>query len=284
MRATLSVAMIARNEEKNLPRTLEAVKWADEIVIVDSGSMDRTPEIAKAFGAKHSFNRDFRGHPEQKTIAISKCTSDWILLLDADELVTPELAGEIQQTIQNPQYDAYWIPRLNLFMTRWIRHGGFYPDHKLRLWRRGTARMETNVGPHGTPQYEGPKGTLKHDLIHYAYPNFELYLSHMNDYSSENVYALVDKGKAKSASAMLWLALVNPIVTFVKNYFFRLGFLDGVEGLIYHLNHSVYIHWKYVKGWDAQKRSRAAAEQRIEPAATKLSLDVAAEPTGKDRR
>ena len=96
MRATLSVAMIARNEEKNLPRTLEAVKWADEIVIVDSGSMDRTPEIAKAFGAKHSFNRDFRGHPEQKTIAISKCTSDWILLLDADEVLTPELQDEIR--------------------------------------------------------------------------------------------------------------------------------------------------------------------------------------------
>ncbi len=273
--------MIARNEEKNLPRTLEAVKWADEIVIVDSGSIDRTPEIAKAFGAKHSFNRDFRGHPEQKTIALNKCTSDWILLLDADEVVSPELADEIRRTIQNPQYDAYWIPRLNLFMTRWIRHGGFYPDHKLRLWRRGTAQMETNVGPHGTPRYDGPKGTLKHDLIHYAYPNFELYLSHMNDYSSENVYALVNKGKAKSTPAMLWLAVINPIATFMKNYFFRLGFLDGVEGLIYHLNHSIYIHWKYVKAWDAQKRSRTALQEAVE---TKLSLDAAAEPIGRDKR
>lgn len=257
MPVTLSVAMIATNEEKNLPRTLEAVKWADEIVIVDSGSVDRTPEIAKSFGAKHSFNRDFRGHPEQKAIAIGKCTSDWILLLDADELVSPELAEEIRQTIENPQYEAYWVPRLNLFMTRWIRHGGFYPDHKLRLWRRGSAQMETNVGPHGTPQFDGPKGKLRHDLIHYAYPSFELYLSHMNDYSSENVYALVNKGKAKSLLAMLWLAMVNPVATFVKNYFFRLGFLDGAEGLIYHLNHSVYIHWKYVKAWDEQKRSKA---------------------------
>jgi glycosyltransferase involved in cell wall biosynthesis len=266
MPVTLSVAMIATNEEKNLPRTLEAVKWADEIVIVDSGSVDRTPEIAKSFGAKHSFNRDFRGHPEQKTIAIGKCTGDWILMLDADEVVTPELAGEIRQAIQNPKYEAYWIPRLNLFMTRWIRHGGFYPDHKLRLWRRGSAQMETNVGPHGTPQFDGPKGTLKHDLIHYAYPSFQLYLSHMNDYSSENVYALVNKGKAKSTPAMLWLAVVNPVATFVKNYFFRLGFLDGVEGLIYHLNHSVYIHWKYVKAWDAQKRSRLEAGSSEEEA------------------
>ncbi|MFT4113284.1 glycosyltransferase family 2 protein [Silvibacterium sp.] len=253
MPATLSIAMIARNEEKNLPRTLSSVRWADEIVIVDSGSVDRTPEIAREFGARHSFNRDFRGHPEQKTIAIGKCTKDWILLLDADEVVSPELAKEIQETIQNPQYEAYWVPRLNLFMDRWIRHGGFYPDHKLRLFRRGSAVMETGVGPHGTPQFEGPKGTLKADLIHYAYPDFELYLSHMNDYSSENIYALVKRGKGKSLGAFLWLGVLNPVMTFVKNYFFRLGFLDGTQGLIYHLNHSVYIHWKYAKAWYAQK-------------------------------
>jgi glycosyltransferase involved in cell wall biosynthesis len=266
MPATLSIAMIARNEEKNLPRTLEAVRWADEIVIVDSGSVDRTPEIARSFGANHSFNRDFLGHPEQKAIAIGKCTSDWILLLDADELVSPELAEEIRRTIANPQYGAYWVPRLNLFMSRWIRHGGFYPDRKLRLFKRGTVQMETGVGPHGTPQYDGPKGVLKNDLLHYAYPSFDLYLSHMNDYSSESVYALVGRGKVKTLPAMLWLAVLNPIATFVKNYVFRLGFLDGVEGLIYHINHSVYIHWKYAKVWDAQKNkseySRATSVDR----------------------
>ncbi|HEX5434299.1 MAG TPA: glycosyltransferase family 2 protein [Candidatus Angelobacter sp.] len=251
---TLSIAMIATNEEKNLPRTLESVRWADEIIIVDSGSVDRTPEIAREFGANHSFNRDFKGHPEQKSIAISKCTSDWILLLDADEVVSPELAADIQKTIANPQFDAYWIPRLNLFMDRWIRHGGFYPDHKLRLWKRGSATMPTHVGPHGTPQFAGPKGTLKHDLIHYAYPSFEQYLSHMNDYSSENVEVLAERGKAATLPGFLWLALLNPAVTFMKNYVFRLGFLDGVPGLIYHVNHSVYIHWKYVKAWAARKR------------------------------
>jgi glycosyltransferase involved in cell wall biosynthesis len=261
---TLSVAMIARNEEKNLPRTLEAVRWADEIVIVDSGSVDRTPEIARSFGAKHSFNRDFRGHPEQKTIAIGKCTSDWILLLDADEVVSPELAEEIRQTIRNPKYEAYWVPRLNLFLGRWIRHGGFYPDHKLRLFKRGSAQVETNVGPHGTPQYDGPKGTLKHDLIHYAYPSFEQYLSHMNDYSSENVDVMVQRGKARSLLGFTRLALLNPVATFVKNYFFRLGFLDGLEGLVYHLNHSVYIHWKYVKAWEAQKARQVASAETVE--------------------
>jgi glycosyltransferase involved in cell wall biosynthesis len=257
MPATLSIAMIARNEEKNLPRTLEAVRWADEIIIVDSGSTDRTPEIAESFGAKHFFNRDFRGHPEQKTIALGKCTGDWILLIDADEVVSPELAAEIRQTIQNPQFEAYWIPRLNLFMSRWMKHGGFYPDRKLRLFKRGSAQMETEVGPHGTPQFAGPKGVLKHDLMHYAYPSFDQYLSHMNDYSSENVYVLMRRGKARTLPAMLWLSFLNPVATFVKNYVFRLGFLDGLEGLIYHFNHSVYIHWKYAKAWDAQANESA---------------------------
>ena len=245
--------MIARNEEKNLPRTLESVRWADEIVIVDSGSVDRTPEIAREFGAQHSFNRDFRGFSAQKTLAIEKCTSDWVLLLDADEVVSPELAAEIQQTIADPKFEAYRVPRLNLFMDRWIRHGGFYPDHKLRLWRRGAARME-EVEPHATPQFDGPKGTLKHDLIHYAYPSFELYLSHMDDYSSMSAAKLAERGKAGSTPGFLRLALLNPTATFVKNYFFRLGFLDGLPGLVYHINHSVYVHWKYVKAWEARKK------------------------------
>jgi glycosyltransferase involved in cell wall biosynthesis len=250
---TLSIAMIARNEEKNLPRTLESVRWADEIVIVDSGSVDRTPEIAREFGAHHSFNRDFKGFSAQKTLAIEKCASDWIFLLDADEVVSPELAAEIQQTITNPQFEAYWVPRQNLFMGRWIRQGGFYPDHKLRLWRRGAARME-QVEPHATPQFDGPKGTLQHDLIHYAYPSLELYLNHMNDYSSKSAAALMERGKAGSTAGFVWLALLNPVATFVKNYFFRLGFFDGIPGLIYHINHSVYIHWKYVKAWEGRKK------------------------------
>lgn len=251
---TLSVAMIARNEEKNLPRTLESVRWADEIVIVDSGSVDRTPEIAREFGARHSFNRDFHGFGPQKNLAIDGCTSDWVLLLDADEVVSLELAEEIQRTIAAPRFDAYYIPRLNLFMDRWIRHGGFYPDRKLRLWKRGTARMEINVEPHATPQYDGPKGTLRHDLIHYAYPSFALYLHHMNDYSSAGAAALAARGKAARLPGFFALALLNPAATFVKNYFFRLGFLDGVPGLIYHLNHSAYVHWKYVKAWEARRK------------------------------
>ena len=242
--------MIAMNEEANLPRTLESVRWADEIIVVDSGSKDRTLEIAQSFGAKTSYHA-FGGHGEQKNVALDLCACDWILLLDADEVLTPALQDEIRQVLNGEsRYGAYWIPRLNLIFGRWMRHGGFYPDRKLRLFRRGSARLSEGVGPHSTPQFEGPKGRLKHDILHYAYPDLNIYLEHMNRYSSEIAQLLHKKGRvSKSIYAFLWNAVANPAATFVYNYFFRLGFLDGREGLLLHLNHSVYIHWKFIKAW-----------------------------------
>jgi glycosyltransferase involved in cell wall biosynthesis len=250
MRKSLSVAMIAMNEEANLPRTLASVRWADEIILVDSGSVDRTIEIAESFGAKTSYH-DFGGHGEQKNVALDLCTSDWILLLDADEVLTPALQDEITKLLADePEYGAYWIPRLNLIFGRWMRHGGFYPDHKLRLFRRGEARLSEGVGPHSTPQFQGRRGKLKNDMLHYAYPDMIVYLEHMNRYSSEIAQLLHRKGRtSKSLPAFVWNAVLNPAATFIYNYFFRLGFLDGREGLLLHLNHSVYIHWKFIKAW-----------------------------------
>ncbi len=262
-RATLSVAMIARNEEENLPRTLAALRWVDQIVIVDSGSVDRTPEIAREFGAEHSFNRDFKGHAEQKNVALRRCTGDWILLLDADEVVTPELAQEIQQVLSGTGNtetgkQAYWIPRLNIFLTRWMRHGGLYPDQKLRLFRRGVAMVDESIGPHGTPRYNLGKGFLTHHLLHYGYPDFAMYLDHMNEYSTATVTALGRKTARQSGMFLLFQAFSNPAFGFIKNYLFRGGFLDGPEGLVFHWNHAVYVHWKYVKVWEARKLSSSA--------------------------
>lgn len=249
-RKTLSIAMIAMNEEANLPPTLASVKWADEIILVDSGSRDRTIEIAQSFAAKTSYH-PFGGHGEQKNIALDLCTSDWILLLDADERLGPELQAEIRELLAGePHYDAYWIPRLNLYFGRWIRHGGFYPDLKLRLFKRGVARLSEGVGPHSTPQFSGPKGKLRGQMLHYAYPTMGIYLEHMERYSSEIGRLLHERGKdSRSVVAFLWNAVLNPGATFLYNYFLRLGFLDGREGLILHVNHSVYIHWKYIKAW-----------------------------------
>ena len=242
--------MIAMNEEANLHRTLESVNWADEIIVVDSGSKDRTLEIAKSFGAKTSYHA-FKGHGEQKNVALDLCTSDWILLLDADEVLTGELQKEIQELLQvEPPHDAYWIPRLNLYFGKWIRHGGFYPDRKLRLFRRGVARLSEGVGPHSTPQFAGPTGRLTGDMLHYAYPTMGIYLEHMDRYSSEIAELLHQRGKdSRSLAAFVWNVVLNPAATFLYNYIFRLGFLDGREGLILHVNHSVYVHWKFIKAW-----------------------------------
>jgi len=260
-RPTVSVAMIARNEEANLPRTLAGLRWVDQVVIVDSGSVDRTPEIAREFGAEHSFNRDFKGHAEQKNVAIAKCTGDWILLLDADEVVTPALAAEIQAVLAASDKEAYWIPRLNVFLTRWMRHGGLYPDEKLRLFKRGVAVVDESIGPHGTPQYDRTKGTLQHHLEHYGYPDFAMYLDHMNEYSTGTVVAMTRRKAGQSQAWVLVQAFVNPVFGFVKNYVLRGGFLDGAEGLIFHVNHAVYAHWKYVKVWEARKRAAVSASR-----------------------
>ena len=267
-RATVSVAMIATNEEKNLPRTLDGVRWVDEIVIVDSGSVDRTPQIAASYGARHSFNRDFRGHAEQKNIAIRQCTSDWILLLDGDEVVTPQLQAEIEAELVHPAHDAYWIPRRNIFIRTWMRYGGLYPDEKLRLFRRGAAEVQEDIGPHGTPQYSREKGRFRSPLLHYGYPDFSNYLDHMNEYSTGTLVALSRRNARAGSLFLLLQSVVNPLFGWVKNYLLRGGFLDGGAGFIFHLNHAVYVHWKYVKVWeDRQKRAHPLPEPASLPAA-----------------
>ena len=248
---TISVAIVAMDEEANIGRTLASVAWADEIVLVDSGSKDRTCEIAREHGARVVVE-PWRGYVAQKQYAIELCTKDWVLLLDADEEISPGLAEEIRAAIADPNaVSGYLLPRKNLFLGRWIRHGGFYPDHKLRLFKRGAARLSEGVGPHSTPQFEGPRGKLTHDMLHYAYPTMSIYLEHMNRYSSEIAQLLYAKGRtSRSLPAFLWNTVANPVATFLYNYFFRLGFLDGREGLILHLNHSaVYIHGKFIKAW-----------------------------------
>jgi len=261
MPKTLSVAMIAMNEEANLPRTLESVRWADEIVIVDSGSKDRTIEIAQSFGAKTSYHA-FGGHGEQKNVALDLCTSDWILLLDADEVLSPGLQKEIRDLLAgepDPKYGAYWIPRLNLILGRWMRHGGTYPDPKLRLFRLGTARLREDTEPHATPKWDGPTGQLKSHMLHYAYPNLAVYLEHMDRYSTQSIPLMLRKGKtSRTLPEFVLNTFLNPVATFVYNYFLRLGFLDGREGFLFHLYHSVYVNWKYVKAWQA---ARATAKR-----------------------
>jgi len=247
---TLSVAIVAQDEEANIGRTLASVAWADEIVLVDSGSKDRTCEIAREHGAR-VITEPWRGYVAQKQYAIDLCTKDWVLLLDADEEVSPGLAEEIRAEISDPTAaSGYCLPRKNLFLGRWMRHGGFYPDPKLRFFRRGQGFV-TGHDPHDRcelkPEFESRTRQFRNALVHYTYPNLTLYIAHMNRYSSLGAQKAVAEGHSGFSFIDI---VVRPALTFVYNYFFRLGFLDGREGLLLHGYHAVYVSWKYAKAWE----------------------------------
>jgi glycosyltransferase involved in cell wall biosynthesis len=253
---TLSVCIITCNEEANLGRTLESVsalvkESKGEIIVVDSGSTDRTVEIAKSCGAK-VFSEPWKGYAAQKNSTIAKATGGWVLLLDADEAISRELAAEIPRAM-GPNVSGpagYWIPRRNLFLGRWIKHGGFYPDRKLRLFRKGAGRVEDRL-VHETIQLEGPAGILKGDLLHSAYPTLTGYIEHMNKYSSLGAQMAAQKSRRGFSLINI---VIRPWLTFFYNYFLRLGFLDGEEGLLLHFYHAVYVSWKYAKVWEISKK------------------------------
>jgi glycosyltransferase involved in cell wall biosynthesis len=261
MQPKLSVAIITLNEEENLERTLSSVQFADEVVVIDSGSTDRTLEIAREFGAKVIFE-PWKGFAQQKNSAIEKCSGEWILSLDADEELTLELQREIAMLLKGkPDADAYMLRRRNVFLGRWMRHGGYYPDPKLRLFRRYVANFApparfTERPVHETMAFEGRLETLEHDLIHHAYPTIESYIEHMDRYSTLGAQIVLEKGNTgKSLAAFTYNIFFIPAATFIWNWIFRGGFRDGREGLLLHLYHSTYTSWKYSKAWQiARKR------------------------------
>jgi glycosyltransferase involved in cell wall biosynthesis len=249
----ISIALITLNEEQNLTRTLESVKpllrdGQGEIIIVDSGSTDLTLEIARSHGAR-IFIEPWKGFAAQKNSAMEKGSGDWVLQLDADEALEPDLADEINVAVQQPDVIGFYIPRKNFFLGRWIRHGGFYPDPKLRLIRRGAGKFE-EYGAHPTIELNGPTAQLKGALIHNAYPTLRGYIDHMNSYSSSGAQVAAAKGYRRFSLINI---LVRPKLTFLYNYFFRLGFLDGREGFLLHVYHAVYVSWKYAKAWELSR-------------------------------
>ena len=279
---TLSVVIITYNEEANLGRTLESVKplvsdGKGEIIVVDSGSTDRTVEIAKSFGAK-VFVEEWRGYAAQKNSAIDKAEGDWILSLDADEEVSAELAEELtgfnsdgsvfrkaktnewcltmdsaaRSDVLKGKPSGFLLSRKNFFLGRWIKHGGFWPDPKLRLFRRGAGQFQSRA-VHEDVQLDGPRATLDGALIHHSYPTLSDYIDHMNRYSSLGAEMVVAKADGKVRFSVLNI-VIRPLTTFIYNYFFRLGFLDGREGLLLHLYHSVYVSWKYAKAWELSRK------------------------------
>ena len=278
----LSVVIITHNEEANLARTLASVQplVADgkgEIIIVDSGSTDRTIEIAESFLAKIS-KEPWKGFAAQKNSAIDKAKGDWILSLDADEELDSDLSRAILLVLawkagtDLPSKDAdwlhdrvsldaeaaagFWLPRKNFFLGRWIKHGGFWPDPKLRLFRRGSARFEERLVHEDARLTSGVSGKLHGALLHHSYPTLSDYLDHMNRYSSLGAEMAVARGHTRFSVLNI---VFRPIATFIYNYIFRLGFLDGREGLLLHLYHAVYVSWKYAKAWELARSQKSAS-------------------------
>jgi glycosyltransferase involved in cell wall biosynthesis len=271
---TLSVVIITHNEEANLGRTLESVRTLvsdgrGEVIVVDSGSTDRTVEIAKSFGAK-VFVEEWKGYAAQKNSAIDKATGDWILSLDADEEISEGtyqflsliLFGQHIEEFANFKGGVV-LGRRNYFLGRWIRHGGFYPDKKLRLFRPGSGRFEERPVHEDIRMVEGRpiyNPALYYemgdaiDLLHHSYPTLSDYIEHMNRYSSLGAEMVVAKANGKVRFSVINIVL-RPLATFIYNYFFRLGFLDGREGLLLHLYHAVYVSWKYAKAWELSCKS-----------------------------
>jgi glycosyltransferase involved in cell wall biosynthesis len=299
----LSVVIITFNEEANIGHTLASVQplVADgkgEIIVVDSGSTDRTVEIAKSYGAK-VFIEEWKGYAAQKNSAIEKAEWDWILSLDADESLDIGTADTIAILVSKPQgatqaeaenlarslggdsldtvesvmayeeafdmqgkklpeefpasLSGYWFRRKNYFLGRWIKHGGFWPDPKLRLFRRAYGRFE-NRSVHETLKVDGDTARVKRGaLIHHSYPTLSDYIDHMNRYSSLGAEMVIAKGKVRFSAINI---VLRPLFTFLYNYFFRLGFLDGREGLLLHLYHAVYVSWKYAKAWELSRNQK----------------------------
>ncbi|MBN2682017.1 MAG: glycosyltransferase family 2 protein [Bacteroidales bacterium] len=248
----LSVVIITYNEEKNIERCLQSVKKiADEIVVLDSFSNDKTEEICSKYNVKFIKNK-FEGHIEQKNLAITYAENPYILSLDADEAISEELEKSILEVKSNWDADGYYFNRLTNYCGKWIRHCGWYPDKKLRLWdsRKG---CWTGENPHD--RYELNAGSekkyLKGDLYHYSYYSIEDHINQVNKFTKIGAETAVKKGK----KASLFKIFFNPLWKFKVDYFFRLGFLDGYYGFVICIISSHATFLKYIKIRELNKKT-----------------------------
>ncbi len=244
----LSVAIATFNEAKNIDRCLTSVKFADEIIISDEGSTDGTQSIVRKHKAKLiRFQRQEMFHANKQN-AINHCTGDWILCIDADEEVTPELQREIKETLKNPDFNGYQIPRRNLIFGKWLAHSGWYPDHQVKLFRRGKGHYPL-VSFHEMIKIDGGVGTLKADLLHYHYTSIDQFITRMNRYTTNDAEYILGKGET-----VVWQdAIRYPVDEFLKRYLFWEGYKDGFHGLVLALFQSASRLFVFAKIWEKQK-------------------------------
>jgi glycosyltransferase involved in cell wall biosynthesis len=242
----VSVVLVTKNEENNIREALQSIRDASEIIIVDDFSTDKTVEICREFTEK-VFQIEWKGYAAQKQKAIDLAEGPWVFLLDADERFTESLAEEVKRIgAQKGEYAGFFVPRKNFFLGKWIRHGAWWPDYTLRLFKKEAAQVEARK-VHEKVIVRGKAGFLENPLEHFTYRTVSDYLKKMEVYSTLAAEELKDKGKRSGIMTMC----IHSAFTFWKMYFFRLGFLDGIHGFVLAVLYSYYTFLKYLKLWEA---------------------------------
>ena len=248
MTTTISAAVICKDEEDHIEECLQSVSWCDEIVVVDSGSTDRTVELARKH-AHHVIHNEWPGYVAQKNFALEKTTSEWTLCLDADERCTPEVEKELKRecSSHNPP-TGFEVRRHTHYLNRWINHGGWYPNWKLRVIRKGQGQWK-GTDPHDKLIAEGEVKRLDAEIVHYTYRDFAQQIETINHFSDVVVQEWKKSGKKPS----LLKTLFHPPIKFLECYVWKRGFLDGRAGFVIAVASAFYIFAKYTKLWEKRK-------------------------------
>lgn len=249
----ISATVITSNEEDNIEEALASLSWADEIIVVDSGSTDRTVELARRF-TDRVLVREWPGYAAQKNLAADQASYDWVFNLDADERVSKQLRTELEnlQKGSEPEAPAFEMPRRTFYLGRWIRHSGWYPDYKLRLYNRTRGRWRGDF-VHESVQVDGKVEKLTGEIEHFTVRNASEHHLRLDSYTT----LAADEMRTQGKSTSLPLLLTAPIAAFIKSYFLKLGFLDAVPGLVIARFAAHYAFMKHIKLWEKNRESRA---------------------------
>lgn len=251
-RPQISACVITFNEEKNIEACLQSISWVEEIIVVDSMSTDATLEISRRFTQK-VYQKEWQGHVRQKNYALQFAQHEWVLCLDADERVSPELRREIEDHLSRDQQqvDGYLFPRHSYYLGKWINHGGWYPDYKLRLFKKSKGTWG-GKDPHDRVILNGAAAYLTSDLLHYVYRNLSHQLKTVDSFSSISASIMNGEGASFSPASLIF----RPLGKFLGTYFIKRGFLDGLPGFIIAVASSFYVFLRYAKLWELQQKSR----------------------------
>ncbi|MBF0456473.1 MAG: glycosyltransferase family 2 protein [Nitrospirae bacterium] len=243
----VSVVIVTKNEERRIAAALESAAAAAEIVVVDAESEDGTVEICKRY-TDRVYIKQWQGFAAQKQAAVDLAAGPWIFILDSDERFTPSLTAEISTLLRDTALDGFFVPRKNFFLGRWIKHGGWRPDYTLRLFKKEKGRLEPRH-VHEKVVVNGRTGYLKSSVEHYTYGSISEFIAKMDNYST---LSAMEKAAGRAG---IFSITIRPVATFIKMYFLRFGFLDGIHGFILAVLYGYYTFVKYIKIWEAQNQS-----------------------------